>query len=233
MADLSLPFWLASTRLEKSASIPDWLKSIHLQTRWFDEIIFIPANRETQFPRLPGGNDQAIYRSTNQGEDGLRILHDACREIITGDRHMTLLICETLEATLPIILVSPAAAGIYNLSPIAYMDARLAFHLPEKEANLLMLLQDKLKKKEKSPSQLDLLAFRSRSYKQPVKSETPFEKAAWLKAENGEGLTGLTACHDLVAGLISKNKKNGLVVEVSDEANVSAIWIERICNRKD
>jgi hypothetical protein len=228
MPELTIPFWLASTTMEASASIRDWMRSVRVNPRWLDEVVVTTPASTLRFDGLEGCPDSAlIYRWQDWQQSQHLLLHNACREIVVGDRRLNLLISEAAATTTAVLLAAPAIIGIYNLSPLAYVEERFSDHLLTAEVDLLAQLETDLKKAERKPSQINSLLIDPGPCKKPIKSKTPFEGASWAKAQPGaEG--GLAACHDVLNSLMTSGRKNGLALEVEPDLNLYATWIERI-----
>ena len=228
MPELTLPFWLNSATLDLSEPLESWLKIVRIQPRWLDEIIVTSNTAEQRFSDLNGITETvSITRWPRWDKSQHLLLHDACRKIIVGDRRLVLLIAEAAEQTTAVLISAPAIVGMYNLSPIAYLDTRLELHLPKLEASLLDLLETPLIKADKKPPQLDALLITPGPQKRPVKSQTSFEHAAWVKPKSGEA-GALASCHDLLTHLGTAQRKHGLAVEVTSALDVFATGLERI-----
>lgn len=228
MPELILPFWLASATLDSSTSVRDWMRSVRVNPRWLDEIVVTSPSDSLRFDGVEGCPDSAlIYRWQGWQHSQHLLLHNACREIIVGDRRLILLISESKTQTTAILLAAPATIGIFNLSPLAYVNAQFSEHLLTSDVNLLAQLEPHLKRAEKKTSQLDTLLIFPGPCKRPVKSQTPFAGATWTKPQpDAEG--ALAACHEVLSNLITTRHKNGLALEVETGLNLYASWIERI-----
>jgi hypothetical protein len=229
MAESIQPFWLASARLTSPAELSDWMRSVRIQPRWLDEVILFSPEQEFAIPPLQELDETVmVTRHFPWHTSQLSILHDACRKINSGDRGMILILSVSAQATTAIILCSPSKTGMYNMMPLAYMDVRLALHLPTMNIDILETIARELAATEKSASQLHYLAFTSATLKRPVKSASPFSGAAWVKSEPGAEASALAACHDLVTQLATTKKKHGLAFEIDTESNLYASWIEMV-----
>jgi hypothetical protein len=228
MVELTTPFWLASTVLTETQTVNDWLKSQRIQPRWIDEVIRIcnPAGAEAlavtgineDVPQLqwPGG----LYSESHY-------LQTACREIAVTNRQMILLLSDSGHQRTAVILAAPAAVGMYNLLPQTYVEELSSSRLPEVEADLLSSLDQILLKKQKKTVQVKELLLIQPSGKRPVKSETTFSSAGWVKETNPDAGT-MAACHNLVQTLLKKQQSNGLAVDMTADRQLYLIWIERV-----
>lgn len=228
MADLVQPFWLASARMESAADLPGWLKSIHIQPRWLDEIITVTAGAPIDHSGLAGLQESIlIHQNSDWKAARLPILHDACRKIETGDSEMILLAATSSAGLTGVILCSPVKVGMYNMIPLAYTGTRLALHISDKEANLPGLMDAALKQEDHKASEVNYLSFTSVACKRPVKTESPFAQAVWVKQEKSTADCAISACHDLVTAVsTAKKKKQGLAVEVDHNLDLYTAWIE-------
>ncbi len=228
MAELTQPFLLAGTILNTDASITDWLRTVHIQPRWLDEMIVVSSTSDLHLKELNGlPTTSLIYRWTEWHQSELYFLHQACREIRTGEKRMILLVSESTEATSALVLSSPAAIGIYNQIPLAYLDNQFSQHLENPNQDLLSTLESILEKADKKPQLLDSLSIDPGKQKRPVKNKTAFESATWTKSTNLRSGT-ISACLDVLNSLIDNKKKNGLVAEMDSAQNLYGIWIERL-----
>ena len=229
MADLAPAFWLASARLDSASEIAGWLKSVHVQPRWLDEVVMIsdePAAPILDLPGLEGSTLVTRFNAWTKSQQPL--LHDTCRKTANGEKEIILVISRTAEAASAALVCSPVVVGRYNLIPAAYLEDRLSFHLPEQKADLLETVLSKLVKSGRSAAELNLLAFQSSTSKRPVKSATPFAGAAWLNREPGADRNTLAVTHDLVTALSIGKKKNGLIVEIDSDDDLFATWVEAV-----
>ena len=228
MAELTVPFWLASSTFEASASVGDWMRTVRVNPRWLDEIVVISTSDTLRFQGIEGCPDSTIiYRWVGWHRSEHLLLHNACREVIIGDRRLILLLSESKTTTTAVLLSAPAMVGIYNLNPLAYVDAHFSTSLHDVEVNLLETLAPLLAKIEKKPSQVDTLLISPGPCKRPVKTQTEFAGATWTKPQpEAEG--ALAACHEVLNTLIPSKHKNGLALEVEPHLDMYATWIEKI-----
>lgn len=229
MADLSPAFWLASVRLDSLSALEGWLKSIHVQPRWLDEILLISSEASIPSPDLAGLEQTTlISRFPAWMRSQQPLIHDASRKAANGEKDIILLIAQGEVGFTAALISSPAVIGRYNLIPQAYLEYRLSFHLNDKDEALLELIQTALQKNGKSAAALNLFAFHSQRSKRPVKSATPFAGAAWLNQEEGVDRSALSMMHDLATALAASKKKNGLVVEIDAENDLFSTWLEAV-----
>lgn len=229
MADLSPAFWLASARLDSLSALEGWLKSIHVQPRWLDEILLISSEASIPSPDLAGLEQTTlISRFPAWMRSQQPLIHDASRKAANGEKDIILLIAQGEVGFTAALISSPAVIGRYNLIPQAYLEYRLSFHLNDKDEALLELIQTALQKNGKSAAALNLFAFHSQRSKRPVKSATPFAGAAWLNQEEGVDRSALSMMHDLATALAASKKKNGLVVEIDAENDLFSTWLEAV-----
>ena len=228
MAELTIPFWLTSSVLADSQSINDWLKSERVQPRWIDEVIRITDNGAEDSLIVSGigvGVPQINWASRLYSEH--LFLQAACREIEVGERRLILLLSDSGGQRAGVLLASPSAVGMYNLMPQAYLEELFSLRLPDADAQVLEILSSELLKKERKAAQVKALLLVQAQAKRPVKAETDFSGAAWVKPVN-PAAGSLSACHDLVQALMGKKQANGLAVEVAADRQLFATWIERI-----
>jgi hypothetical protein len=228
MAELTQPFLLAGKRLSNGDSIPDWLRAEHIQTRWLDECILLSESSEFLCSELPGLPPSSLtYRWPGWKQSQQYFLHQACREISTGEQRMILLVNESSTFSEAMVISSPAAIGMYNQIPLAYLEIPFAQHLDQTNLYILPLIESILLKAEKKPQDLNTLLIQPGKMKKPVKKDTSFESASWTKPKDAPFST-ITACLDVVDSLAVLKKKNGLVVEVDAAENLYGLWIERL-----
>ncbi len=229
MADLPPAFWLASARLDSASEIAGWLKSVHVQLRWLDEVVIIseePIPPTLDLPGLEGST--LVTRFNGWAKSQQPLLHDACRKTANGEKEIILVVSQTANIATAALVGSPVVVGRYNLIPAAYLENRLSFHLPDQNADLLETIQSRLIKSGRSAAELNLLAFQSSAGKRPVKSATPFAGAAWLNRESGADRNALAVTHDLVTSLSGSKKKNGLIIEIDSDYDLFATWVEAV-----
>jgi hypothetical protein len=229
MAELAPAFWLASTRLNSLSMLESWLKLIHVQPRWLDEIVLISSEASIPSPDLAGMEQTTIiscFPAWLKSQQPL--IHDASRKAANGEKDMILLIAQGEGGFTTALISSPAVIGRYNLIPQAYLEYRLSFHLDEKDEALLDTIQTALQKDSKSAAVVNIFVFHSQRSKRPVKSATPFAGAAWLNQEEGVDRSALSMMHDLTTALATLKKKNGLVVEIDAENNLFSTWLEAV-----
>jgi hypothetical protein len=224
MPELTLPFWLESTVLPESETINDWLKTCRVQPRWIDEVIRVSTDTAAPSPvALDGLEPSTLQLEWPLGWNSEHsLLQAACREISVGDRRLILLLAQQTA----VLLAAPAVIGMYNLMPLAYVDELFSVHMPAPEMALLDFLDALLQKKQRKSSQVNQLLLVQHDAKRPVKTNTGFEGAGWVKSQLPGG--ALTAAHELVQSLAQKKQVNGLAVEVGAEQNLFATWIERV-----
>jgi hypothetical protein len=228
MADLAPAFWLASARLDSVAALPGWLKSVHVQPRWLDEIVTVSIDQTIEAISIAGLDDAVLVSRLENWPKSLQpLLHDACRKTANSEKDLILLVSQSTAGVTAALVSSPVVVGKYNLMPLAYLENRLSFHFPGKEDGLLDSIQIKLQKAERSAAELKLLAFHSPVCKRPVKSETPFTGAAWLSQVAGADRGTLAMGHDLATTLTAK-KKHGLIVEIDNDRDLYATWMEAV-----
>jgi len=228
MAELTIPFWLTSGVLADSQSINDWLKSERVQPRWIDEVIRITDNGAEDSLKVSGigvGVPQFNWASGQYSEH--LFLQAACREIEVGERRLILLLSDSGGQRVGVLLASPSAVGMYNLMPQAYLEEFFSLRLPDAEVNVLEILSSELLKKGRKAAQVKALLLVQAQAKRPVKAETDFSGAAWVKQVN-PAAGAISACRDLVQVLMEKKQANGLAVEVAADRQLFATWIERI-----
>lgn len=222
MAELTIPFWLASAEIRDGISVNDWLRSRHIQLRWIDELLQITEKKipvegiDPSVPQFiwPAGQITDFY-----------FLQSACREIALGEKRLILILSARHEVTTAVLLAAPAAVGMYNLIPQAYVEDWFYSVLSD-PANLFDFLERSLVKVQRKPSEVDDLLLLMDG-KRPIKTKTNFEHSAWVKPE--EVVSGtLQACHELVQRLIGKKHSNGLAVEVTQDKKCYTAWFERI-----
>lgn len=229
MADLPPAFWLASARLDSASEVTGWLKSVHVQPRWLDEVVIVseePVTSTLDLPGLEGSTLVTHFDGWTKSQQPL--LHDACRKTSIGEKEIVLIISQTADAASVALVCSPVVVGRYNLIPAAYLEDRLSFHLPDPNADLLETVQARLIKSGRSASEQNLLAFQTCSGKRPVKSATPFAGAAWLNREPGADRNAIAVTNDLVAALSNGKKKNGLIIEIDSDHDLFATWVEAV-----
>lgn len=228
MAELTTPFLLAGASLEPNASLSDWLRSVHIQPRWLDEVVVVSPYVSLRSTGLAEAKPNLLtYRWPGWKQSQHFLLQQACREIGCGERRLILLLSESEAVTTALVLAAPAAIGIYNQIPLAYLDAWFALHIENTGASLFDALSEPLKKAEKKPQQLHTLFLTAGRMKKPVKSGTDYASATWTKPTS-EPANAISACLDVLNTLTSSGKKNGLAVEVDDSPNLYGVWIERL-----
>ena len=82
-----------------------------------DEIIFLCARRAQPPPELPSGAPLSCW-ANQPGLDGALLQH-ACRLLASGERRQVLIVQQARARSAAVLLVGPAAIGIYNLVPAA------------------------------------------------------------------------------------------------------------------
>jgi len=218
-----MPFWLTSAILSPGETVEGWLTAQHIRPRWIDEIIQIDADAGKETLSISGIVAEVPWLHSRAGQVSEHfVLQGACREIAVGDRRMILLI--SLPAV--VLLVAPAAVGMYNLFPQAYVEEFFNQKRAAADVPVLEYLEALLQKKQRKAAQLDGLLLVQAGGKRPVKAETAFSGAAWVKPP--ELLGALAGCHELVQALLQKKRGDGLAVEVTADQNLWATWIERV-----
>jgi hypothetical protein len=228
MVELTVPFWLTSAVLADDQSVNDWLKSQRIQARWIDEIV-----------RISGSGSEGALAVDGIGESVSQLLwprelyseslyfQSACREIAVDDRRMILLLADSGQQRTAVLLAAPAAVGMYNLMPQAYVEEFMAPRLSADAGELMTWLDSFLLKHEKKPTQVKELLLVQSIGRRPVKAETAFSAAGWVKTANAQA-GALSACHDLVQALLTRQQSNGLAVEVAADRQLFINWIERV-----
>jgi hypothetical protein len=228
MVELTIPFWLASGVLSETESINSWLKTQKVQPRWIDEVIrFTQPGLENEIV-LTGIEPSALQFNWSASQlSDYQLLQAACREITMGDRSLALLLsCRNHQRT-AVLLAAPAAVGMYNLVPLAYVEESFTLQIPSSDMDLLAALEIAIIKKGKKAEQLKELLWLQNEGKRPVKSNTAFVSAQWLNLQSRPAGI-LPACHELVQALLQKKQVNGLAVEVDASQHLFATWIEHI-----
>ena len=227
MTELTTPFWLASAVLTGGQTVNDWLRSQRVQARWIDEVIQI---RDASMERsvvagISADVPQMDWADTQISEQ--YFIHTACREIATGERRLILLLSKKEKFSTALLLAAPAAVGMYNLMPLAYLEELFEFVVPANDADVLTLLDSALEKKQRKASSLKAFGFLQASGKRPVKADTAFANSLWVKPT--EGTSGsLAACHEMAQILTQKRLSSGLSVEVAANQILFATWMERV-----
>jgi len=226
MVEMTVPFWLASTVLPESTTINAWLKTQGVQPRWIDEVIRLVETGTENDLGLVGleATVPEFYWTRDQTNEQL-IFQAACREIAVDDRNLILLLSSQARQTTAVLLASPPAVGMYNLMPLAYVEEQLSLRIPSADAAILPILETALLKKQKKVSQVKELLLVQAAGKRPVKAETAFASAGWVKPQNPVA-GALNACHELVQVLVQKKLANGLAVELAAAQQLFATWIE-------
>ena len=228
MVEMTLPFWLDSTVLSATETVNAWLKTRHFQPRWIDEVIYIEETGSELEVDLTGiePNVPEFHWTWSQTNEQL-IFQAACREIAVDDRNLILLLSSQAQQTTVVLLASPAAVGMYNLMPMAYVEDLIGLRISSGQAEVFKALEAALLKRQRKPVQLKQLLLVSENGKRPVKAETPFASAGWVKSQN-PAAGALTACHELIGTLVQKLQTNGLAVELTTAGQLFATWIERV-----
>jgi hypothetical protein len=228
MAEMTLPFWLTSAVLEETQTVNDWLKAQRVQPRWIDEVIHICDPRTAPALTLSGlEKSTPQFNWPEQVQSDFFYLQAACREIAVGERRLILLLSGSGLQRTAVLLASPSAAGMYNLMPLAYVEELSCFHVDDSEPDLLQTLENALTAKEKKAAQVKDLLLLQTDGKRPVKSESAFSGASWVKVSH-PAAGSLAACHDLVQQLATKKHSNGLAAELSTDRHLYLTWIECI-----
>jgi hypothetical protein len=227
MTELTIPFWLASSVLVEGQTVNGWLHSQRVQARWIDEVIQIRDSGAEQSVVTGISADVLQVEWVDTHISDQYFVHSACREIEVGDRRLILLLSCHKNTSTVVLLAAPAAVGMYNLLPLVYMEELFEFNCPVNNPDVLAFLDIAIQKKQKKTSSLKALGFIQSSGKRPVKAETAFANAAWVKLP--EEISGsLAACHEMVQVLTQKQQSNGLTVEVSANQVLFATWMERV-----
>jgi hypothetical protein len=223
MTELTIPFWLTSGWIARRAELPAWLKSQHIQPRWIDEEIIVSSTPAAEEPISP-----TVFFFKWPREVGVEslFLQQAAREIAAGDRRMILLSVIHPQGCRVVLLGSPAAVGMYNLMPQAYLTDWLALPPAAEEVPILSVLETMWTKRTKKPAQVKCLSLLLPG-KRPTKAETVFKNAAWVKPEQpAEG--GIGAAHALVQALLEKKQGNALLAEFDERQQLFSCWIEGV-----
>lgn len=228
MTEMTIPFWLASAVLPRSETVTGWLKSQRLQPRWIDEVIRLTeSGPENDLDLIGLEPNVPEFRWNSDQVNEQFIFHAACREVAVDDRNLILLLSGQSRQTTAVLLASPAAVGMYNLIPEAYVEELISLRLPGTEVELFPILESALLKKQRKPAQLKAICLVNAAGKRPVKAETAFASAGWVKPQN-PAAGALAACHELVGALAQKELTNGLAAEVTAAGQLFATWIERV-----
>ena len=228
MVEMTIPFWLTSAVLLRSETVAGWLKSQRVQPRWIDEVIRLSESDVENGLDLTGLEPNVPEFRWNSDQVSEQFMfHAACREVAVDDRNLILLLSSQAWQTTAVLLASPAAVGMYNLIPMAYVEELISLRLPGAEAELFPILESALLKKQRKPAQLKEILMVSAAGKRPVKAETAFASAGWVRPQN-PAAGALAACHELVGALAQKEQANGLAVELTAAGQLFATWIERV-----
>ncbi len=223
MTELTVPFWLAGGWVADRAQLPDWLKSRHIQPRWIDEEILLSAQTGPTTPLIAPA---LFFQWPRALAAESQVLQQAAREIAVGERRMVLLSVLHPEGCRLAVLCSPAAVGMYNLMPLAYVTDWLTLPSSAQDSPVLSLLETVWARRERKVAQVKELSLLLPG-KRPVKGETAFKNAAWVSPEQSvEG--GIGAAQALVEALIAKKQGNALLVEYDERQQLFSCWIEAV-----
>ncbi len=228
MPELTQPFLLAAAHIPQDQSLDSWLKSLHIQPRWLDEIIVLSADAHLRFTDLPGADAAVLlYPWPNWQRSELFAVQQSFREIATGERRLILLISEAERTSSVLLLAAPAVIGYYNQVPQAYLNHLFVQHLSATENDLLALLENQLTSAGRKPEELHTLSLQAKTQKRPGKSGSRFASATWAKSATPES-GALAALVDVIHSLNQTHKKNGLVADLDSEGNLYGVWVERV-----
>lgn len=223
MTELTVPFWLAGGWVADRSQLPDWLKSQHIQPRWIDEEIFLSSQAE---PAAPLITPALFFQWPRALAAESQVLQQAAREIAGGERRMILLSVLHPEGCRLVVLCSPAAVGMYNLMPLAYVTDWLALPSAAQDSPVLSLLETVWARRERKVAQVKGLSLLQPG-KRPVKGETAFKSAAWISPEH-PAEEGIGAAQALVEALIAKKQGNALLAEYDERQQLFSCWIEAV-----
>lgn len=228
MPELIQPFILAAGTLADGSTLETWLKTSQVQPRWVDEIIVVSETDQIRFNGLSGADAATlIYVWPSWQRSELYLIHQASREIATGERRLILLVSECETSTSALLMAAPAVIGYYNQLPQAYLQHLFVTHLSTAEPDLLAETATQVQAAGRKPEEIHALSLSVFNQKKPGKSGTAFESAGWVKSAPGQ--TGaIAAMGDTLSSLSPAKKKNGLVLELDGEHNLYGIWFEKV-----